>query len=114
MLCTLVLAAAPMFAADVDGKWSGNIDTPNGAVAVACSLKADGTVLSGTMTGPDGAEMKITDGKIEGNRFTFSMTLDFGGMQVALTYVGVVSGTDLKLATEFFGMPFEIALKKAA
>jgi len=31
----LVLFAAPAFAGDVDGKWSGSLDTPNGPVQVS-------------------------------------------------------------------------------
>ncbi len=31
---SLLLAALPAFAADVDGKWTGSVDSPNGPVAV--------------------------------------------------------------------------------
>ena len=105
----LVLMAASAFAADIDGKWSGNVDTPNGALTIAYSFKADGAKLTGTMTGPDGAEVKIVDGKIEGNKLSFNVTLEFG----VLAFTGVVSPTDLQLAADFGGMPFAIALKKA-
>ena len=30
----LLLAAAPAFAADIDGKWTGSIDTPGGAMTI--------------------------------------------------------------------------------
>ena len=43
----LLLAAMPVFAADVDGKWTGSLDTPNGAVEVNFLLKADGASLIG-------------------------------------------------------------------
>lgn len=113
-LCALVLSAASAFAADVDGKWSGNIDTPNGAVTVTCDLKADGAALTGTMSGPDGTAIKIGDGKVDGNKVSFTVTMDFGGMQVVLNYAGVVAGNDLTLTMEIFGMPLQIALKKSA
>lgn len=109
LLAGFVLMAASAFAADIDGKWAGNIETPGGAITLAYSFKAEGAVLTGSMTGPDGSEIKITDGKIDGNKFTFTVTTDFG----PLTFNGVVVGTDAKLSADFGGMPFEIALKKA-
>jgi hypothetical protein len=43
------------------------------------------------------------------------LSLDFGaGMPFDFDYKGVVSPTDLKLTTEFFGMPIELNLKKEA
>lgn len=109
LLAGFVLMATSVFAADIDGKWAGNIETPGGAITLAYTFKADGAVLTGSMTGPDGSEIKFTDGKIEGNKFTFTVTTDFG----ALTFNGVIAGTEAKLMADFGGMPFEIALKKA-
>ena len=43
----LVLLAVPAVAADVDGKWTGSIETPMGAVPVGFTFKADGAALSG-------------------------------------------------------------------
>ncbi len=114
LMCALVLTAVSAFAADIDGKWSGSVDTPNGAVTVGYSLKADGATLNGTMTGPDGAEIKIADGKIDGNKLSFNVTLEFGGMPLTLAFTGTVSGNDLSLTADFAGMPFQMALKKAA
>ena len=42
----ILLIAAPAFAAPVDGKWSGMIDTPMGPVTVAFTFKADGAALA--------------------------------------------------------------------
>jgi opacity protein-like surface antigen len=114
LVCTLVLTAASAFAADVDGKWSGTFDMPTGALPVNCNLKAEGSTLTGTISGIDGSDVKITDGKVDGNRFSFTATVEINGMPFSLHYTGVVSGTDLTLTAEFAGMPFQIALKKAA
>ena len=48
---TLLLAAAPAFAAGVDGNWAGSIDSPNGAIEIKFSFKADGEKLTGNTTG---------------------------------------------------------------
>lgn len=109
-----VLLAASAFAADIDGKWKGNIDTPMGPVEVGFSFKADGATLTGTTTGPDGMEVKITNGKIDGTKVAFDVEIDFGGMPFTINYTGELKGTDLALKAEFFGMPLEIAAKKVA
>ena len=60
----LTLVAVPARAADVDGKWTGSLDTPMGAIMVGFNFKADGTTLTGTTTGPDGGEIAIKNGKL--------------------------------------------------
>lgn len=113
-LCMFLIAAAPVAAADVDGKWTGSIDSPDGtAIAVGFTFKAEGTTLTGTTTGPDGAEVAIKEGKIEGNNLSFKVTLDFGGMPFELNYKGVMTGPDMKLTIDILGMPIELAVKKA-
>ena len=109
----LVLAASPARAADVDGKWSGSLDTPMGAVQVGFNFKADGAALTGTTTGPDGNEVPIKNGKIDGDKISFVVTIDFGGMMFDLNYTGVVSPDTTKLTIDFMGMPMSFEVKKA-
>jgi hypothetical protein len=109
----VLLAAAPALAHDVDGKWTGTVSTPMGDIPVAYEFKADGATLTGSTTGPDGGQVPIKDGKVEGNSISFGVSLDFGGMPLELTYKGVVSGGEIKITGEFAGMPFEFTVKKA-
>jgi opacity protein-like surface antigen len=109
----LVLLAAPAFAADVDGKWTGMIDTPMGALPVGFTFKADGNALTGTSLGPDGAEIPIKDGKVDGNKIAFTVAIDFGGMAIVLNYSGVVSPDKIQFTGDFMGMPFEFVVDKA-
>jgi hypothetical protein len=109
----ILLVSTSAFAAPVDGKWTGMIDTPMGPVAVAFTFKADGAMLAGSTTGPDGAEAPIKNGKIDGDKISFSVDLDFGGMAFTLAYAGVVSPDLIKLTADFMGMPFEFVVKKA-
>jgi hypothetical protein len=113
VMFALVLVAAPARAADVDGRWTGSIDTPTGAIQLGFSFKADGAVLSGSMTGMDGAEIPIKNGKIDGNRISFVVSVDFGGMMFDLNYTGVVGKDSVEMASDFMGMPFTFTLKKA-
>jgi hypothetical protein len=110
----LMLVAVPARAADVDGKWSGSLDTPMGAVEVGFNLKADGTTLSGTTTGPDGSEIAIKNGKVEGDKVSFLVSIDFGGMTLDLNYTGVVKPDEIAFTLDVMGMPFTFAVKKAA
>ena len=109
----LLLAATPAFAAEVDGKWTGSIDTPNGPVQVNYTFKAEGDTLTGSSTGPDGTSIPIKDGKIAGKKMSFSLTLDFGAGPTTFNYTGELAGPELKLHTSFMDMPIDFTLKKA-
>ena len=108
----LALAMSSL-AADVDGKWNGNVSTPNGDFPVAFEFKADGGMLSGSMLGPDGMPIAIKDGMIDGANISFWLSLDFGGNTLKLTYKGVVASDEIKISGDADGMPFEFTVKKA-
>jgi hypothetical protein len=113
----LLMLAAPAFAADIDGKWSGTVTMPTGDLPVTFTFKADGEKLTGSTMNFDGSEVQISDGKIDaaGKNITFKLTLDIGGMPFVLNYKGAVSATEIKMTSEMVGlpMPFEFTLKKA-
>jgi hypothetical protein len=109
-----LLLAGSVFAADVDGKWAGTMSTPNGDVPVGFTFKADGATLNGSTAGPDGAEVKISEGKVDGANITFTVSFDFGGMPLTLNYKGAVAQDQIKFTIEVAGMPFELTVKRAA
>jgi len=110
----LLLVAAFAFGADVDGKWTGSIAGMDGNnMTLGFTFKADGSTLTGTNTGPDGKDIAIKDGKIDGNNISFSVTFDFGGQEMKIDYKGVVSADQIKLTFEMMGQPSDIVLKKA-
>ena len=112
LVLTFTLVAAPAFAADVDGKWAGTISTPGGDFPVAFEFKADGTTLTGTTQSPDGMSINIKDGKIDGDKVTFGVTLDFGGMALDIAYSGVVTPTEMKMKADVAGMALDFVVKK--
>jgi hypothetical protein len=112
LVLIMLLAASPAMAADVEGTWTGSVDTPNGAVAVAYTFKAEGDRLTGSTTGPDGTVIPISNGTIMGNKISFTLTLDFGGGPTTFSYTGEVSPTGLALHTSFMDMPIDFQLKK--
>ncbi len=101
LLLGLLLCCAPAFAAGVDGDWSGSLDTPNGPVQISYSFKADGGTLTGSTTGPDGSKLPIKDGKVDGNKISFSVDIDLGGTPTTFKYIGVVSADGIALSTDF-------------
>ena len=112
LVLAFTLAAAPAFAADVDGKWAGTISTPGGDFPVAFEFKSDGTQLTGTTMSPDGMSLNIKDGKIDGDKITFGVSLDFGGMALDIAYSGVVTPTEMKMTADVAGMALEFVVKK--
>jgi hypothetical protein len=107
-----LLLAAPIFAADIDGNCTGSIDGGVGPMQFIYNFKADGATLTGSTTGPNGMEVKLSDGKIDGNNISFNLKLDFGGRTITMAGKGVLSGSDLLMELDFMGMPFEFLLKK--
>ena len=57
-------------AADIDGKWTGQVQTQQGTADVTFVFKADGEKLTGTMTNQLG-EAQISDGSIKGDAVAF-------------------------------------------
>ena len=113
-VAAFMLLAVSAFAADVDGKWTGNVHTDNGDFPVAFNFKADGPTLNGTMAGPDGGDIAIKDGMIDGANISFWLSLDFGGNALKLTYKGVVASDQIKISGDAGGMPFEFVVKKGS
>ena len=113
VLFLTLAGVSPARAADVDGKWTGSLDTPMGAVNVGFNFKAEGGTLTGTTTGPDGGEIAIKNGKIDGDKISFVVSLDFGGMPFDLNYTGVVKPDQVVLTIDIMGMQMSFNVTKA-
>jgi hypothetical protein len=88
---------ATAFAADVTGTWTGDMVTPDGSsFHILFTFKQDGAKLTGTVLGPDGDSMPIADGKVDGDKLSF--TVSFNGMTIK--HEGVISGDEIKLTTK--------------
>jgi len=75
LVCCIVAAFA--FAADIAGKWSGTLKTPDGnEIPLTYVLKTDSGKLTGTAATPEG-EIAITDGKLaNGTDFSFNVSVN--------------------------------------
>jgi hypothetical protein len=113
LVLSLLLVASSSFAADVDGKWSGSIDTPAGTAMVEFTFRADGATLTGTTSGPNASNVPIKEGQIRGDKIAFSVELNVGGTPLTVAYTGIVSTAQIKLTANVADMPIEFVVKKS-
>ncbi len=110
LMCVFAVAA---FAADVTGKWTYEMTTQNGEKRPgALTLKADGTTLTGTITGR-GGETAISEGKIDGDNISFVVVRERNGEQLKSQYTGKVVGDELKLNMKMGDRTVEIVAKRS-
>lgn len=100
-------------AADVTGKWSGEITTQRGPQTINIELKQAGAALSGAVTGGRGGDIAISDGKVDGDTITFSTTAPGrDGTPNVQKYTGKVSGDTIAFTREGGRGPVSFTAKK--
>ncbi len=100
--------AMSALAADVSGKWSGQVPTRGEAVTATFSFKVNGDRLTGSMTGPQG-EVPLEEGKVSGNQISFSTA----GANAKILFQGIVAENEIKMTrTREGGQPREFTLKR--
>ena len=111
----MTLSVATARAADISGNWVADMEAPGGggSMQLAFTFKQDGAVLSGSVQGPQGDAIAITDGKIDGDKISFKIS--FNGMTI--THEGTVNaaGDEIKLNTKADSADFpamDITLKR--
>ncbi|MBL8172234.1 MAG: hypothetical protein JNJ50_29015 [Acidobacteria bacterium] len=84
-------------AADVSGKWTAQVPGRGGQTReTTFTFKVEGDKLTGTVSGMQG-DNPISDGKVDGDKISFTQALSFNGNEVKLIYKGVVSGDEIKM-----------------
>ena len=114
--CLIALTALTLgvsFAADIDGKWTGQVEGRNGPQTQTLMLKADGNTLTGSVQGGRGGAVDISNGTIDGNNVSFTVIREFQDNKITQQFKGSVSGGELKLTVSGGrGEPREITYKK--
>jgi len=100
----VISGAALTFAADVTGKWSGEFSGPNGSITLTYDLKQDGAKLTGSTQGPAGS-IEIQNGKVDGDKITFTISFEGQNGAMTITEEGVVSGDEITLNMKMEGGP---------
>lgn len=112
LLCVLLVAlsAISVFAADINGTWTGTLSTPNGEVNVTYTFKLDGEKLTGTVNGPDGKSAEISEGKVDNNKLSFTVAVN---ETVVLKHEGTIDGGEIKLTLKTDRGDLPITLKRS-
>jgi hypothetical protein len=116
----LLVASFSLLAADVTGKWVAEQPGRNGGPPRQTTFvfKADGSKLTGTMTGGGGrggapTPVEITDGKIDGDNVSFTVKRETQNGPMETKYKGTVSGDELKLKFTMMDQEREITAKRS-
>jgi hypothetical protein len=112
LLALFAISTLAALAADISGNWKATAEGPNGAMERTFTFKQDGTKLTGETVSSFTGKSTITDGKVEGDTVTFSITADFGGNPMKIDYTGKISGNEIKLKSDAGGNSFEWTAKK--
>ncbi|HWD00197.1 MAG TPA: hypothetical protein VG456_25735 [Candidatus Sulfopaludibacter sp.] len=105
LIVTMIVFAIAAFAADISGNWKGTAEGPQGNLERSFVFKVDGTKLTGETTSQMLGKSTITDGKVEGDTITFTITATMQDNQVKLSYKGKVTADGIELSSEMQGGP---------
>jgi hypothetical protein len=85
---------------DIDGTWQGQMAGFMGSppTTLIYNFKVDGETLTGTVNGGPGQWLPFENGKVKGDRISFTVHADWpGGMKMRWNYRGKVKGDEIKL-----------------
>lgn len=108
-LVVALFATSIGFAQDINGKWKGEMQSPNGPMDLVFNFKATGDSLSGTVEGPMG-EMPISKGKIDGKSFSFDVNA--GEMTISHQCTAMGDSIAMKVPGMPGGEAMELMLKR--
>ena len=102
--CAALIMAFPtvtaLAATDVSGTWTGEFSGPDGGggFQITFTFKQDGDKLTGTVLGPQGDPIAISDGTVNGDKISFKVS--FNGMTI--THEGTINaaGDEIKLTSK--------------
>lgn len=86
--------------AGATGTWTWSQQGPNGDAEQTLKLKQDGDKLTGTISGFNGEDQDISDGKVQDNTITFKVVRDFNGNKFTTNYTATIDGNALKGKSE--------------
>ena len=112
LLALLALFASSVLAADLNGTWKGKVETPNGSSERTFVFKVDGGKLTGETTSTMMGKSAISNGKVSGDSFSFTILLKFDGNEMEAQYKGKLAGDEIKLSVDVAGQTLEYTAKK--
>lgn len=107
VLAALCLVSGFVWGADASGTWTASFDTQVGKQEYTYTLKVQGATLTGTLKGNLITDSMLSDGKVDGNKLSFTEKGSYMGMPLEFHYTGELAGDELKLKRELMGFPAE-------
>jgi hypothetical protein len=96
-LCSAGLLLA---GADISGIWTGNVQGRNGETQeITFRFQQDGDTFTGKIYG-ENEDTPLSDGKISGDRISFTVTSEFGSGRGKYVYTGTIQGSSLELTRD--------------
>ncbi len=104
----IFLAVSIAHAQSIDGKWKGEMQSPNGPFDLTFNFKVSGDSLTGSVTSQMG-EIPISNGKVDGKKFSFDVSFN----DMTINHQCTVMGDSISMKVEGIqGEPTEIILKR--
>ncbi len=108
-LVTVCIAVCFAAIAGIAGKWEGKLETETGEVyPLLYNFQIDGDKLTGTAKTPKG-DMPIEDGKITGDSFKFTVSIE----DIHIAHTGKFYGDSVGVDIEANGSKVHSTLKRA-
>jgi hypothetical protein len=113
----LALLTLSCSAGGINGKWTAQLPGRDGQTReTTFNFKAEGNKLTGTVSGRQG-DTPISDGEINGDDISFTVTVNARGNEVKVVYKGKLAGKEIKFTRTREGgedqTPQEFTAKKA-
>ena len=100
LLAVLTIGAAA-YAADATGTWKWTMQRGDNPVETTLKLEQDGDKLTGTISGRQGSETEIENGKVSGETVSFEVTREFNGNRFTMTYSGKLAEDTIEGEVKF-------------
>jgi|SRR5690349_2601018 hypothetical protein len=116
ILLLIAMFTLGAMAADISGTWKATADLGGQQIERTFIFKVDGTKLTGETTSSMMGKSTITDGKVEGDTLSFTITVNFNGEDTKLNYKGKVNpaGDQIRLTVDAAGNTIEWDAKKVS
>ena len=105
LLLTLLFTSSA-FAQPIEGIWNSMVSSPMGEFVVVFDFDSNGSELTGTMSMDMMGMVPISEGVINGNEFSFKVSMQGGpGGAMDIVYTGNITGDTLNMTSTIQGPP---------
>ena len=104
-MAMLTMVSAPAAAQNLAGVWEITRETGRGTIVQTLTLAVEGSTVTGTLEfnfgggggggGGGPQSFPVSDGTVNGNQFSFTVTLSFQGNSFEQMYSGTIDGETL-------------------